>query len=306
VARLVARLAIAVALVGGAVGTVGDARAQPGQAPLPALPPPTDEPPPPPAPTSAPPPAVPLGPSEGAGVPPVPPAPPPVVYIEPPHGSDSLAFEHEPTHAPRNALWLGARLGVLAYGGGLYIDDPNAGTAETTGNFIRPGGALELNVGARLAHRYVPYLTFELGLGAAGRRFDGTDTRVSTTFAGIAFRYVAGDVNSVAFVSELAFGFRSFHARGDGESWSLTGFEPFRIGLGAEIRLTTRFTISPLVTISDGILTDTSGNVAFGPHQGDGLTGPPFVGNGSVPAVAQTNYYAIVFGCGAHFDLIGD
>jgi hypothetical protein len=298
-------LAIAVALAAATVATVGhDARAQPGPAPLPALPPPADEPPPSPAPTSAPPPpGAPLGPSEAPGVPP---APPPVVYVQPPHGSDGLAYEHEPTHAPRNALWLGARLGVLAYGGGLYIDDPNAGTAETTGNFIRPGGALELNVGARLARRYIPYLTFELGLGAAGRRFDGTDTRVSTTFAGIAFRYVAGDVNSVAFVSELAFGFRSFHARGDGESWSLTGFEPFRIGLGAEIRLSTRFTISPLVTISDGILTDTSGNVAFGPRQGDGLTGPPFVGNGSVPDFAQTNYYAIVFGCGAHFDLIGD
>jgi hypothetical protein len=78
------------------------------------------------------------------------------------------------------------------------------------------------------------------------------------------------------------------------------------VGLGAEIRLTRRFTISPMITIAGGVLTDTSGNIAFGPHQGDGLTGPPFVGNGSIPDFSQTDYYAFVLGCGAHFDLIGD
>jgi hypothetical protein len=304
-------MAIGAALAATAIGaaTERDAWAQAGGASLPPLPPPVDQPSSSPSPPAPPPPASPA--PAGAPAPPdaatgLPPPPPTVVYVEPPPGSDGLSIERERSRAPRNSLWVGARLGVLAYAGGLYVNDPNTGTEETTGNFIQPGPAIELDVGARLARHYIPYFMFELGLGAAGRRFDGTDTHVSTTFYGIGLRYVAGDIDTVAFVSELSFGLRSFRASNDTESWSLTGFEPFRLGLGAEIRLTRRFTISPLVTIADGVLTDTSGNIAFGPHQGDGLTGPPFVGNGNVPDLATANYYAIVFGCGAHFDLIGD
>lgn len=306
-------MAVAVALAATALGVAAEreAWAQAGGAPLPTLPPPVDQPSSGPSPPAAAPPASPPPPAgtparsdaETSGLPAPPPA---VVYVEPPPGSEGLSIEHERPRAPRDALWVGARLGVLAYGGGLYVNDPNAGTEETTGNFIEPGPAIELNVGARLARHYIPYVTYEIGLGGAGRRFDGTDTRVSTSFAGIGIRYVAGDVDTVAFVSELSFGFRSFHASNDTGSWSLTGFEPFRVGLGAEIRLTRRFTISPLITIADGVLTDTSGNIAFGPHQGDGLTGPPFVGNGNVPDLATANYYAVVFGCGAHFDLLGE
>ena len=51
--------------------------------------------------------------------PPMAPAPPQVVYARPPRGSESMAAEGAgATHAPHNALWLGARLGFLAYGGG--------------------------------------------------------------------------------------------------------------------------------------------------------------------------------------------
>lgn len=215
------------------------------------------------------------------------------------------AAEAEPRRAPSNALWLGARLGLLAYGGGLYVADPNTGAVETTGNFIRPGAALELDVGARLARHYVPYFGVEFGLAGPGRRFDSTDTRTSTTFAGVGFRYVAGDINTVAFVSDLSFGVRRFQASSSAGTWSAWGVELFRVGLGAEIRVTNYFTLSPLITISGGALTDTSGSISFAPNQPDGQSGPPFTGDGTIPSYAQTSYYAVVLGCGAHFDLFG-
>ncbi len=238
--------------------------------------------------------------------PPLAPTPPPVVYLPPPRGSDGMAAEGgEPKHAPSNALWLGGRLGFLAYGGGLYVNDENTGAVETTGNFIRPGAAFELDIGARLARHYIPYFGVELGLASAGRRFDSTDTRTDTTFVGVGFRYVAGDIDSVAFVSDLSFGIRRFDASNSTGAWSAWGLELFRVGLGAEIRVTSRFALSPLITISGGTLTDTSGSISFGPNQSDGQTGPTFTGSGTIPSFAQTSYYAVVFGCGAHFDLFG-
>jgi hypothetical protein len=228
------------------------------------------------------------------------------MYARPPQGSESMADEWaERRRAPRNALWLGGRLGFLAYGGGLYVNDTNTGAVETTGNFIRPGAAAELDIGARLAGHYIPYFGVELGLAGHGRRFDSTDVRTGTTFAGVGFRYVAGDINTVAFVSDLSFGIRWFNASGSSGSWTAWGIELFRIGLGAEIRITNYFTVSPLLTVAGGSLSDTSGNVSFAPNQPDGETGPPFTGNGSIPSYAQTSYYTVVLGCGAHFDLFG-
>jgi hypothetical protein len=289
---------LAAALV--AVNATGLARAQGQPPPLPALPPPAAEPP---APPPPPPPSAATPPSDfDASLPPGPPPPPPP-YSPPPPG---LIVENYGTRrAPSNALWVGGRLGVLAYGGGLYINDQNTGAEETTGDFIRPGAAFELDAGARIARHYVPYVGLELGLAPPGRRFDGTDTSTGTTFAGIGFRYLAGDIDSVAFLSDLSFGFRWFHASNGSGSWSAMGLELFRLGLGAEIRVTSEFTLSPLVTISGGMLTDTSGNISFAPNQPDGQTGPAFTGSASIPSFAQSNYYAFVLGCGAHFDLFG-
>ena len=283
----------------------GNARARAaGPPPLPPLPgPPNDSA----APVAQPPEAPPEAAAAPTAAPtPSAPAPPPVEYARPPPGSGGMSMEGvEPRHAPRNALWLGARLGFLAYGGGLYVRDQNTGSVETMGNFIRPGAALEFDVGARLARHYVPYVGVEFGLATPGRRFDSTDTQTGTTFIGVGFRYVAGDTDSVAFVSDVSFGFRKFAASSSTGAWSASGIELFRVGLGAEIRLTNYLTLSPLITVSGGTLTDTSGSISFAPNQPDGLSGPPFEGNGTIPSYAQTSYYAVVLGCGAHFDLFG-
>jgi hypothetical protein len=75
--------------------------------------------------------------------------------------------------------------------------------------------------------------------------------------------------------------------------------------LGADIRLSTRATVSPMITLSGGTLTDTSGNIQFAPNQPDGQTQPLFAG-GPIPSAYQQTYFAIVFGCGVHVDLFGE
>ena len=207
-------------------------------------------------------------------------------------------------HAPTYALWAGGRLGVLGYGGGMF-QDPN-GNTETTGNFVSNGLALELDVGARIMRHFIPYLGAELGLVGPGHRFDGTSAKAGTSFLGVGFRMLAGDVDNVSFVSDLSIGWRAMQVSNDGSTWSGSGVEILRLGLGADIRLTSHFTLSPLLTISGGKLTDSNGSVTFAPNQGDGLSGtPPYVNNGQIQPGYQVSYESIVVGCGAHFDLFG-
>ena len=269
--------------------------------PLPPLPPgeaaPASAPPPAPPPPPPPPPAPP-------GPPGPPPAPPVLVYVAP----------EPPVHAPHFSLWVGGRASLLAYSGGLYVNNQQTGSIETTGNFVRPGLGLELDVGARLGKRYVPYLALELGVAGAGHRFDSS-TSASTSFLGVGFRYLAGNVDAVAFASDLSIGIRKFQVANASGTWTASGLEIFRLGLGAEVRVNNYFAVSPMITLSGGTLTDTSGSISFAPNQGDGQTGPgtllqsgaflPFVQNQNIPSGAQTTYIAIVVGCGGHIDLFG-
>jgi hypothetical protein len=213
--------------------------------------------------------------------------------------------ELEPVRALKYSLWLGGRLGLLLFGGSMYIN-PNTGNDEQTSAFVTNGLALEADVGARISKRYIPYLALELGLVGPGTRFQGTSASAGTSFLGLGFRFLAGNVNFVSFASDLSFGFRKFEVANAGSTWTASAFEFLRLGLGADIRFTDYFTISPMVTLSGGTLASTSGSVTFAPNQSDGTTGtPPQVNNGQIPSSLQTNYYAIVLGCGAHFDLFG-
>ncbi len=214
-----------------------------------------------------------------------------------------MSREPAEIHAPRTSLWVGARLGVLAYMGSLYAID--ADNVETVGNYVQPGLALELDAGVRLGRRFIPYVAYEAGLAGAGHRFAQTQTSAGTSFAGIGLRLLSGDVDHTSFLSDVSLGFRRFQVSNASGTWSATGFEFLRFSVGAEIRLSTLFTLSPALTVSGGSVSDTSGNIAFAPNQGDGLAGPPFHDGHSI-AGAQTSYYSFVLGCGAHFDLLGN
>jgi hypothetical protein len=240
-------------------------------------------------------------PSPGYGYPPQQPyyspppqraAPPPVEYVQP----------ETPTHAPKFSLWVGPRISYLGYGFNFY---QNAnGTAETTGNLIGNGVAAELDVGARFSYRYMPYLFLEHGFMATGHRFAGeSDASASSDFYGIGFRFLSGDADTVAFVSDIAIGKRVINLSNGNQSYSMSGLEIFRLGLGAEIRAATLFTIEPMLGISGGSLNDASGSITFAPNQGDNATGPRYK-NGQTIDDSKA-YVMLSLGVGVHFDVFG-
>jgi hypothetical protein len=219
-------------------------------------------------------------------------APPPLDYVEP----------EPPTHAPKFSLWVGPRLSYMGFGFNFYRNAD--GGSETTGNLVGNGMAPELDLGARISHRYIPYVFWEHGFLLAGHRFDGeSGASASTDFYGIGFRFLSGDADSVAFVSDIAVGKRVITLKNGGETYSMSGLEIFRLGLGAEIRVMTLFTIEPILSISGGSLNDSEGTVTFAPNQGDGSTSPPFKGGKTIDDPRP--YVMLSLGVGVHFDVFG-
>ena len=82
----------------------------------------------------------------------------------------------------------------------------------------------------------------------------------------------------------------------------MSSIEIFRLGLGAEIRLTTLFTISPMATLSGGSMTDTEGHVTF--SSGDVRIREPAYQNGK-QIESERRYIVVGIGCGGHFDVFG-
>lgn len=223
--------------------------------------------------------------------PPPRPAPAPVEY-EPPD---------PPTHAPKFSLWMGPRLSYMGFGFNWY-ENPD-GNPETTGNLVGNGVATELDLGARISHRYIPYIFWDHGFLGAGHRFDGMNASAATDYYGIGFRFLSGDVDSVAFLTEIAVGMRSVTMKNGAQKYSMSGLEFFKLGLGAEIRVMTLFSIEPVLSISSGRMSDTEGTIDFAPNQGDGSTKPPFTGNGNVRTALP--YVMLSLGVGVHFDVFG-
>lgn len=220
------------------------------------------------------------------------PAPPPVDYVEP----------ELPTHAPKYSLWVGPRLSYMGFGFSWYRNAD--GKSETTGNLVGNGIAPELNIGARISHRYIPYLFIEHGFLAAGHRFDGdSEASASTDFYGLGFRFLSGDADSVSFCSDIAVGQRVVTVRNGSGTYSMKGLEIFRLGLGAEIRLATLFTVEPMLGVSGGSLNDTSGSITFAPNQGDRSTHPPYQSGETIDQARP--YVMLSLGVGVHFDVFG-
>ena len=222
---------------------------------------------------------------------------PPPVYAAP--APPPYAEPEEPVHAPKFSLYAGLRLSYIGYGGAWYAHD--ADTDETSGNFVKQGPALELDVGARLGKRYIPFFFYEHAFLATGHHFDDVSASASSSIYGVGLRSVSGDIDSVGVVTEITIGKRSVSVSRDGSTYTMSTVEFLKFGLGAEIRITTQFTLSPLAFIGAGQMSDTEGNVAYRP--GELITEPRYK-NGA-PIRDSGTYVVFGLGIGAHFDVFG-
>jgi hypothetical protein len=222
--------------------------------------------------------------------------PPPQTYAppEPPE---------PPTHCPKFSLWVGPRLGFMFYGLDFFQrpNDQSEGTGALTGN----GLTTELNVGARISYHYIPYFFYEHGFMGDGRRLEGTNATTTSKFYGVGLRHVSGDVDSVAFASEAAFGLRELWISRDDVSpattFKMNSLALANIGLGAEIRIQTLFSISPMLRLSAGSMSKTEGNVPFRTDQ----PGEPADAATAYSRAQSSLYVAISLAVGIHFDVFG-
>jgi hypothetical protein len=207
-----------------------------------------------------------------------------------------------PRHrAPATSLWLGARGGVLFPSGYLYDEgtDPYYPNGPAWSDLAGSGPLFELDVGARLARRYLLFAAWEHAeLGTGGDSWYqinfGSQTRARTDFAGVGFRW-SSSPDDVGLALELGLGYRWFKERwgepGTEYRLSMEGFGEFRFGLGADIRVSRVVAISPMLMISEGVFNDRE----------LGQPGQPMQPIRSYAAAHQT----VTLSLGAHFDVAG-
>jgi hypothetical protein len=189
----------------------------------------------------------------------------------------------------------------MGFGFSFYANEN--GKSETTGSLVGNGIGPQFDLGARIAYHYIPFVFFEHGFLGAGHRFNGeSEASASTDYYGLGIRFLSGDGDFISFLMELSIGKRVISLRDGSNTYSMSGLEWFRLGLGAEIRLSTLFTIEPMLGISTGALNDSSGSIQF-PNNSDGVSHPPFQ-NGDTIDTAK-NYVLLSLGVGAHFDIFG-
>ncbi len=199
---------------------------------------------------------------EPAAPPPGAAAPPPQgVYEPPPPGQ--YVYEPPPPpkphhRAPKTALWLGARFGWFLPFGGLWAQRQTNDALDMVkwSQFASSGPMFELDVGARLGRYYNVYLLWErasLGGGSEDVPTIGQSQSGETDYYAIGLRF-SSDPDKVGFLTDLSLGYRRFRAQwDDGTELQLTEAPlEMRIGLGADIRLTKAFSLSPLLTLGAG------------------------------------------------------
>jgi hypothetical protein len=164
--------------------------------------------------------------------------------------------------APVNSLWLGGRGGVLFPSGALYdqIDTTQSTRSyqvvdpEPWSDIAGNGPVFELDVGGRFSRHYIIYGLWEhafLGAGGALLTF-GDPTSASTDLAGVGFRW-SSNPDEVGIVVDLGLGYRWFRESwADGTKLDMQGLGETRIGVGADIRVADRLSLSPLFALSVG------------------------------------------------------
>jgi len=208
---------------------------------------------------------------------------PPMMYYEPPPPPRRVT----PNAPPKSAFWLGARAGLFVPFGSLWLDGADYGGGlfyrhRSFADYASSGPTGELDVGARLGRRYNLFGLWEhasLGAGSLDDHAFGGQMRGSTDLYGIGLRF-STDPGSTGFLLEFALGYRDFHAHwADGTTLSLGNAFDARIGLGADIRMSRWFALSPMVILGGGSFSHArwsgpAGNQdAFGPLDQPGQYG---------------------------------
>jgi hypothetical protein len=240
--------------------------------------------------------------------------PPQVIHEPPPPGygyGPQLVWEPPPPPKPRHvapkySLWAGARLAWFIPFGNLWATC----TVVTTDGFCvqlegtawsdyaSSGPAFEVDAGARLGRNYNLFLLWEraaLGAGGADAVSGAAQQGGDTDFWALGLR-VSSNPDKVGFLTEVAIGYRRFRAVwDDGTELRLTN-APFeaRIGLGADIRMSRLFSLSPLLTLGVGSFADAEWLNPDGTTQA--ATGP---------LDARAGHGWITLGIGGHMDIAG-
>ena len=211
-----------------------------------------------------------------------------------------------PRHiAPKYSFWLGARLGWFVPFGDLWARCTQP-VGNDCGNFegvpfsdyASSGPMFELDVGGRLGRNYNLFVLWEratLGAGSLNPDPVGEQDGGDTDFFALALR-VSSDPDKVGFLTEIALGARRFRATyANGAELRMTD-APFeaRLGLGADIRISPAFTLSPLLTVGVGAF----GDAEFVLPDGSSVSA-------TNDTDARTSHGWLTLQLGAHFDIGG-
>ena len=228
-------------------------------------------------------------------------------YVYVPAGAGPHPCGIDYVHAPRITPCGSAAGSASSATAAACYTNPTPAAPRPTGNFVTNGLALEVDVGARVARRYIPYL----GAGARPRRAPGTasmgtDAKAGTSFFGSACG--SWRVTSTTFL-RLRPVVRLPQDPGLQRRQHLE-----RLGLRVPAPRASAPTSAcrPLHALADA---DALGRqpersraeaVTYAPDQGDGLPGTPFAGeHGQIPS-DRSRTTPSSSGCGAHFDLFGE
>jgi hypothetical protein len=148
---------------------------------------------------------------------------------------------------PFGSLWND---GFLAQGVCCFYE------RRTAGDYASSGPMFEVDLGARLSRSYNVFALWEralLGPGDLDPDAYGGQKYGTSDFFAAAVRF-STDADAFGFAMEIALGYRVFQAKWeDGTTLTMDdGFLDARIGLGADIRLTEWFALSPMITLSSG------------------------------------------------------
>ncbi len=233
--------------------------------------------------------------------------PPPPGYGYGPQGVYEPPPPPKPRHvAPKYSFWLGPRVGwFVPFGSAFYRCTTNSFgecnyNAVDWNDFTSSGPMFELDVGARLGRNYNLFLLWEHAALGGGDNESFEESRgglesASTDYFGLGLR-VSSDPNKVGFLTEINLGARRFRAKYEnGDEVQFTEDVPLelRLGLGADIRLSPLFSLSPMITLGIGRF-DTLEEVVSGDTRDMLADGDELASHGW-----------LTFQIGGHFDVAG-